>query len=204
MAVGSRCVTAQDHSPETVKPVPESLLRRVASGDSTAVNEVLDRYGGLVWSLARRFCANPSDAEDATQEVFIDLWQSARRFDESLASEATFVAMIARRRLIDRFRRSERRRDTASLVSDVAATGGNPSDRAELLDDVARISDAMTSLRPEQQQVLKMSIYDGLTHDEIARSTGLPLGTVKTHARLGLIQIRELVGKPARAEGGTA
>lgn len=204
MAVGSRCVTAQNHSPETVKPVPESLLRRVAAGDSTAVNEVLDRYGGLVWSLARRFCANPSDAEDATQEVFIDLWQSARRFDESLASEATFVAMIARRRLIDRFRRSERRRDTASLVSDVAATGGNPSDRAELLDDVARISDAMTQLRPEQQQVLKMSIYDGLTHDEIARSTGLPLGTVKTHARRGLIQIRELVGKPARAEGGTA
>ncbi len=204
MAVGSRCVTAQYHSPETVIPVPESLLRRVASGDSTAVNEVLDRYGGLVWSLARRFCANSSDVEDATQEVFIDLWQSARRFDEALASEATFVAMIARRRLIDRFRRSERRRDTASLVSDVAATGGNPSDRAELLDDVARISDAMTRLRPEQQQVLKMSIYDGLTHDEIARSTGLPLGTVKTHARRGLIQIRELVGKPARAEGGTA
>ena len=74
-----------------------------------------------------------------------------------------------------------------------------------MLDEVAKISAAMTSLRPEQQQVLKLSIYDGLTHDEIARSTGLPLGTVKTHARRGLMRIREVVGKPAgEVQGGTA
>lgn len=185
--------------------MPESLLRRVATGDLSAVDEVLDRYGGLVWSLARRFCANAADAEDAAQEVFIDLWQSAKRFDESLASEATFVAMIARRRLIDRFRRSGRRRDVAVLATDVAATDdNNPSARAEMLDEVARISAAMTSLRPEQQQVLKLSIYDGLTHDEIALSTGLPLGTVKTHARRGLMRIREVIGKTSgEVQGGT-
>ncbi len=199
--------TRESHQslPLNDKHVPESLLRRVATGDSSAVDEVLDRYGGLVWSLARRFCPNSADAEDAAQEVFIDLWQSARRFDESLASEATFVAMIARRRLIDRFRRSGRRRDLAGLATDVAGNDNNPSVRAEMLDEVAKISAAMTSLRPEQQQVLKLSIYDGLTHDEIARSTGLPLGTVKTHARRGLMRIREVVGKPAgEVQGGTA
>jgi RNA polymerase sigma-70 factor (ECF subfamily) len=185
--------------------VPESLLRRIATGDPSAVDEVLDRYGGLVWSLARRFCANASDAEDAAQEVFIDLWQSARRFDEALASEATFVAMIARRRLIDRYRRSGRRRDVAGLMIDVAENDNNPSARAEMLDEVAKISAAMKSLRPEQQQVLKLSIYEGLTHDEIARSTGLPLGTVKTHARRGLMRIREVMGQPAgEAQGGKA
>jgi RNA polymerase sigma factor (sigma-70 family) len=192
-------------SPLNDKYVPESLLRRIATGDSSAVDEVLDRYGGLVWSLARRFCANAADAEDAAQEVFIDLWQSARRFDEALASEATFVAMIARRRLIDRYRRSGRRRDVAGLMTDVAENENNPSARAEMLDEVAKISAAMTSLRPEQQQVLKLSIYEGLTHDEIARSTGLPLGTVKTHARRGLMRIREVMGQPAgEAQGGTA
>src|SRR5437016_3201627 len=86
----------------------EDLLPRVAAGDAPAVEQCLDRYGGLIWSIALRFSASRADAEDAVQEVFIDLWKSAARFDRVRAAEATFVAMIARRRLIDRKRASDR------------------------------------------------------------------------------------------------
>ena len=80
------------------------ILTRVARGDSAAVRECIDRYGGLVWSLARRFFANTADAEDATQDVFIHLWKSAGAYDPAIASEAVFVTTIARRRLIDGLR----------------------------------------------------------------------------------------------------
>src|SRR5829696_165972 len=83
-------------SRETRKNVPEPLLHRIAAGDSAAVEEFLDRYGGLVWSLARRFTSNRQESEDAVQDVFIELWRKAPRYDASLSSEATFVAMIAR------------------------------------------------------------------------------------------------------------
>jgi RNA polymerase sigma-70 factor, ECF subfamily len=175
--------------------MPDSLLRRVASGDQTAVEEVLDRYGGLVWSLARRYCGNLTDAEDAAQEVFVDVWRSAGRFDDAVAGEATFIAMIARRRLIDRSRTSARRPEAGQLPAELTAADVDQAQLAEFGDDVARAASALAALRPEQQQVLRLSIFDGLSHDQIAKTTGLPLGTVKTHARRGLLRMRELVAR---------
>ena len=85
-----------------------AILQRIADGDKTAVQECLDTYSGLVWSLARRLIGFSDEAEDAVQEIFIDVWKNAARFDEAQASETTFIAMIARRRLIDRIRRIQR------------------------------------------------------------------------------------------------
>src|SRR5687768_17786487 len=103
------------HSSQQMQTAP-SLLARVAQGDALAGREVLARYGGLVWSIARRFEAG--DAEDAVQEIFLDLWKSAARFDPAIASEAAFIAMIARRRLIDR-KRTRRRRPTTEDITEV-------------------------------------------------------------------------------------
>ena len=91
------------------EPATESILERIAAGDANAVQECMDLYGNLVWSLARRFTRSAAEAEDAVQEVFLDVWKSAARFDAKRASEKTFVAMIARRRLIDLLRRTEAR-----------------------------------------------------------------------------------------------
>ncbi len=183
----------------------DSVLRRVAAGDPTAVDEILDRYGALVWSIARRFSANLSDAEDGAQDVFIDLWRSAHRYDESLSSEATFVTMVARRRLIDRLRKKQRNPAPQILPDDLAAQSGSESDRAEQDDEVAQVYQALAGLRPEQQRALRLSIYHGMSHEQIAANTGEPLGTVKSHVRRGLIRIRELLGADRRgaAKEGT-
>ncbi len=181
----------------------DSLLSRVASGDTAAVRECFDRYGGLVWSLARRFTDNAAEAEDAVQEIFIDLWKSAARFDENVAAEPTFVSMIARRRLIDRRRKQQRRPDTEPLPERAPEDAPSTVARAEIADEASRARDAMNQLRPEQRNVLELAVVQGLTHAEIAEKTDMPLGTVKTHARRGLIRVRELLSraKPDRAGG---
>ncbi|MHC4784427.1 MAG: RNA polymerase sigma factor, partial [Planctomycetota bacterium] len=96
----------------------ESLLQRVAAGDMAAMQECIDEYGGLIWSLARRFCPSPAEAEDAVQEVFIALWENASRFDDSKGTEVTFVAMIARRRLIDSGRKHQRRQQAVERAKE--------------------------------------------------------------------------------------
>ncbi|MFG0284608.1 MAG: RNA polymerase sigma factor [Phycisphaerales bacterium JB039] len=166
-----------------------TLLQRVAAGEPDAAQECLDTYGGLVWSLVRRFLRNRSDAEDAAQEIFVDVWKSAKRYDPEVASEAAFIAMIARRRLIDRVRKMGRTPGSAELVEEPAVAPAESSvGRSE---DVAMAAAALESLSDEQVRVLRLSVGQGLTHQEIAEATGLPLGTVKTHIRRGLIRIRE-------------
>lgn len=174
----------------------DPLLHLVASGDAQAVRALEDRYRGLVWSLVRRFCFEPADAEDAVQEIFIDLWRSAHRFDPAVASEATFVAMIARRRLIDRRRRVGRTAATTPLTDAVrtAAVSSNPQ-TDEVQEQVRAARQALSTLRPAQQEVLRLSLYHGLSHERIAEATGLPLGTVKTHVRRGLMRVREILGQ---------
>ncbi len=183
--------------------VTDSILHRIAAGDPTAVSECMERFGGLVWSVVRRYCASPGDAEDAVQEIFIDLWRSAARYDESIASETTFVAMIARRRLIDRNRKKARRPETSMVPETlaIAAPGEIDADVASMSEEAKIAHEAMRQLRPEQQRVLQLSIFHGVSHEQIARSTGLPLGTVKTHARRGLIRIRELLEESRLGDG---
>lgn len=178
-------------SSERATPLP-SILQRVAAGEPGAASACIDRFSGLVWSLARRLCADQSDSEDAVQEIFIDLWKSAERFDASIASETTFVAMIARRRLIDRGRKRQRRPQQATIPDMLAAPPAR-EDVAEVSEESIIAKRVFERLRPEQQQVLQLAIRHGQSHEQIATGTGLPLGTVKTHARRGLIKLRELL-----------
>ena len=169
----------------------KSILERVADRDSSAVEVCLDEYGALVWSLARRMIRNPSDAEEAVQEIFADLWANADRFDQSRGSEKTFVAMIARRRLIDRQRKEGRRPTTEVLVESAPLAAPAEADQVELAEEVARAKVVLARLKPEQQKALRLSVYDGMSHQQIASALDMPLGTVKTHIRRGLIELRE-------------
>lgn len=172
-----------------IQPEPE-LLPGVALGNTEAIRACIDRYGALIWGIARRFFGASADAEDAVQDAFLDLWRSAGRYDRTMASEPVFVAMIARRRFIDRKRRGQRRLDTEPLGLDPVASGLTMEQSA----DVQRAKLVLDQLRPEQRQVLVLSTCHGMSHDEIARVTGMPLGTVKAHARRGLLRVREILG----------
>lgn len=180
-------------------------MPRVASGDQSAVKACIDRFGGLVWSLARRMLATEAEAEDAVQEIFVDVWQSAYRYDASVASETAFIAMIARRRLIDRRRKIGRRPSEQMLSDHEPAKSGNGVDEPSVMgDELGRATEAFERLSAEQRRVLRLSVFHGLSHEKIARATGMPLGTVKTHARRGLIKLRDLLREDSDVDGSTS
>jgi len=189
--------------PEGTPIAAEYLLHRVSTGDSGAVQELIARYGGLVWSLARRLGLPDSETEDAVHEVFTELWRNGARYDPNIASETAFVATIARRRLIDRRRKLGRQPIKQQISENVVGENQEP-EKPDLGEDAARAAKAFETLTAEQQRVLRLSVYEGLSHELIARSTGLPLGTVKTHARRGLIKLRELLGRSGGDNGSAA
>lgn len=183
-----------------------TILQRLADGDHAAVGECLNQYGGLVWSMAKRFCADLSEAEDAAQEIFVELWQCAARFDPSLASETTFISAIARRRLIDRLRR--RRSNSEEVISmedTVADVGDIPVDRVELAEDAQKAANCLRKLPLEKRKVIVLSVHHGLSHVQIAQRLCLPLGTVKTFARRSLLELRDCMNRSAAvvAKGAT-
>lgn len=170
------------------------ILHQIAEGKASAMDDFLNRYSGLVWSLARRHSPSPHDAEDAVQEIFLEIWRSAGRYDPTVAAEQTFVAMIARRRLIDRARRLGRAPKPEALPEPEIIPAEEAPDRVAIQDEAQRIAAVLGTLRPEQQQVLELSLVHGKSHSQISEHTGMPLGTVKSLARRGLIKVRKALG----------
>jgi RNA polymerase sigma-70 factor (ECF subfamily) len=183
----------------------ESILERVARGDQRAVRQCIDEFGGLVWAIARRMTRSRADAEDAVQEIFVDVWRSAARYDASQGTEKVFVTTIARRRLIDRIRRGRvnSMMDTEEVLEDLRYA--EPGNGGEVRAEAERAARVVARLRPDQRKVLRMGLLEGMTHSEIAAATGMPLGTVKTQMRRGLIQVRQWmkIDNPAAAEQAT-
>ncbi len=173
--------------------VSQTILQRIADGDSAAVKDCLDNYGGLIWSLARKMLPNQNEAEDAVQEIFIEIWKNAERFDENQSSETTFVAMIARRRLIDRLRKVTRQPNIDSFEEMVYEPARVEGTDLQTSVEAGQAAEVINTLRPEQRKVLELSIVQGYSHSEISEALDMPLGTVKTHARRGLIQVRDIL-----------
>lgn len=174
-----------------------TILQRMGAGTRSALNTCINAYGKAVWSLALRLSPTYADAEDATQEIFLDVWNSSHRFDPGKGSELGFVMTIARRRLIDRIRRVKARPITEPedlLPASEALVSGFAS--PETSAEVTMAMRALDALSVEQRRVIAMSVFKGLTHREIAAATGKPLGTVKTLIRRGLIQIRADLSDP--------
>ncbi|MGB0717029.1 MAG: RNA polymerase sigma factor [Phycisphaerae bacterium] len=181
----------------------DALLHRVAAGEADAVKACLDRYGPLVWSIALRMLRNKADAEDAVQEIFLELWQKASRFDPAFASEQTFIAMVARRRLIDRKRKMQRRHGhMQEFAASLPESMESPvADQAEISDEADRVRRVLDQLRDEEKQAIRLSVCEGLSHSAIAEQLKLPLGTVKSHVRRGLTRVRELLGAGGTSQG---
>ncbi len=180
----------------------DSVLIRIARGESAAVSECIDEFGALVWSLARRLSPNRDDAEDAVQEIFLDVWKSASRFDPVQGSEKVFIATIARRRLIDRLRRHSTRPQFAQEEELDSIGFASPGTSGEISSEAERAAEAVAQLAGDQQRVIELAVLHGLSHSEIATRTGMPLGTVKTQMRRGILKVRELLGVRVSSDDG--
>ena len=181
-------------------PQTDAILIRVARGEADAVRDCLDRYGALVWSVARKAWDDVATIEDVVQEVFIDVWKSAERFDPEKASEATFIATIARRRVIDRRRRIGRAPVQELIEESTASVEDAGLAQVDLGDEARLAREALSTLKPDQRRVILMSVVEGLTHPEISSATGLPLGTVKSHIRRGLDQAAQTLRSARRTD----
>jgi len=163
------------------------LLRRLASGDADALGEFYDLYAGLANGLALRILRRVSDAEDVVQEVFVQVWRQAARYDPERGSPQAWLSIMTRTRALDRLRRLVSRREepgeAAPLARDVPRT-----------DDALAVKGALDTLTEDQRRALELAYYEGLTQSEIAERLGEPLGTVKTRMRSALIRLRETLG----------
>ena len=171
----------------------ESLLAEVASGESKAFEELTKKYGNLIWSIARRYLSNQAEAEDAVQEIFLALWQSANRFDANKGSEITFIATIARRRLIDGLRKNNKHKILQSIDDSISNDVFQQKSNLEKNAELSLAIGILETLEKKDQELLSLSIYQGYSHVEIAKLLNLPLGTVKTKIRRNLMKIREKI-----------
>ena len=188
---GASPIVLQRRPKKSMTAKKEPILPRVAAGDPAAFQECVDRYKSLIWWLARKWVG--ADADDAVQEIFLNIWRNAGRYDSSKAAESTYVAMIARRRLIDLTRKRGRRPDHEPIEDQIGIVGQLP----ESVEAVAEIALAerviADQLSDNELEVLTLSIHEGMSHSEIASSLNMPLGTVKTHIRRSLAKIRERI-----------
>ena len=169
------------------------LMHRVARGEEEAVAELYDRFGTLVYKVARQFLPSQAEAEDAVQEIFVRLWQTAERFDPRRAKLVTWVMLIARRHLIDRIRRNAVRPGTSGLEPDVARTPAEHGpDRSAQEDEQRRKLRRRIAELPELQRiVIERAYLQGYTLREVSEQLNAPLGTVKSALSRGLERLRE-------------
>lgn len=165
----------------------DSLLHRVAQGDARAFRACMQSHARLVRSIARRLLRGDAELDDATQDVFVAVWRSAGRYDGRV-DERAFIAMIARRRLIDRLRTKRRRPITSPL--DDSPGSREAADAVEACGEAVLASKHLGALRPAERRVIMLSAVGGMSHSEISSELGLPLGTVKTYASRGMAQLR--------------
>jgi RNA polymerase sigma-70 factor (ECF subfamily) len=171
-------------------------FERVRLGDEAAFAEFYDAVGGVVYGTVLRVIRNPAQAEEVTQEVFVELWRTAARFDPSRGSVRTWAATMAHRRAVDRVRseQSARNREVVDATRDVVPEHDHVVEEVAANLDRERVAQALQNLTDPQREAVTLAYYGGLTYREVAIRLDLPEGTVKTRIRDGLIKLRDLMG----------
>ena len=172
------------------------LLKRSARGDTTAFAELYDATAARVHGLALRVVRDPAQAEEVTQEVFLEAWRQAGRYDADRGSALAWLMTITHRKAVDRVRSAEastRRESTyehahRSIEQDTTAEDAHASLEAR------RVRAALTQLTDVQREAIELAYFGGYTHTEVAALLDLPVGTAKTRIRDGLIRLRDTIG----------
>ena len=179
------------HRPDA-RESDDGLIRRIVGGDESALGILYDRYGGLVYSVAKHVLSDTGAAEEVLQDIFHQLWRNAANFDSSRGNLSSWLLVMARNRSIDRARRR-----TPWLEEDTPSLQGPSLDiesEAAQNEMAARVRAALQALPEAQRLALELAYFEGLTQSEIAKRTGDPLGTVKTRLRSALASLRTVFG----------
>jgi RNA polymerase sigma-70 factor (ECF subfamily) len=178
---------------EKARPTPNGtgdqlLMERIRSNDQMAMAEVFDRYGGLVYSVALRVLKEPDQAEDVMQDIFFQLWKGTGTYVEGRGSLGAWLAVVARNRAIDSLRRKKPTDSVEDVVLPAKTDLASESERNLMIEKVRVV---MQGLPPEQQKLVELAFFEGMSHSEIAEMTGDALGTVKTRIRTALMTLRK-------------
>lgn len=167
-----------------------ALDRRFVAGDERALAELYRRWSPVVFTLALRSLNDRGDAEDVTQRTFVSAWNSRASYDSSKARLSTWLIAIARRRIADTFQARAKVQQLQAELERITPPGELVSEEIDLSETLL-ISSELQQLAPDAREVMRLAFYDDLTHEEIARRTGMPLGTVKSHIRRSLTRMRD-------------
>lgn len=173
------------------------LLAQSAKGDEAAFASLYDQTARRVFGLVLRILRDQAIPEEVTQEAYLQVWQTAARYDQAKGSAASWIMTVAHRRAVDRVRSTEavRRRDTAYHHESLTVEHDVTAASAEASMEARRVRLALESLSPVQRHVLELAYFRGHTHTEIAVIVGIPVGTAKTRIRDGLFRLRGLMNE---------
>ncbi|WBU36694.1 ECF RNA polymerase sigma factor SigK [Homoserinibacter sp. YIM 151385] len=189
-----------DGDAPTGSPVSlEDLLTRTAAGDRQAFAELYDRMSARVFGLVKRLLLDHAQSEEVSQEIFLEIWQSASRYAPEKGGAVGWILTMTHRRAVDRVRASQasRDRDVRIGVRDTEPDVDVVSEHVEISIENERVKQAMQRLTALQRQAITLAYYGGYSHSEVAQLLSVPIGTVKTRLRDGMIRLRDEMGVTA-------
>jgi RNA polymerase sigma-70 factor (ECF subfamily) len=174
-----------------------SLLERLAARDASAVGELYDRHSRLLYALILRILRDRSEAEEVLQEVFLIVWNRVESYDGALGSPQAWLVGIARNRAIDRLRSNTSRARALGVMIPAPQSGADPEASASLGELQRAVARALDAIPRSQRELIEEAYFQGLTQSELAERHRLPLGTVKTRIRSGLLTLRRQLSQVA-------
>ena len=186
-----------DHAKELATEI--GLLKRIGQGDSASFEMLYDRLSGVLFSTAYRVLNNQVAAEDVLQDVFVQIWEKAARYDPTLGKPLTWAVTLTRNKAIDRLRSTQRRNRLQDSVQRESEIFEQFDDRNSF-DAVASgelgmlVRGALEKLSSDQRQVIELAFFSSMTQSEIAERLDQPLGTIKARIRRGMMKLREVIG----------
>lgn len=170
---------------------PAFLLAQVARGDQAAFEAVYDQFAGPVYGLVRKVLRDPAQSEEVAQEVLLEVWRTASRFDRVRGSATAWIMTIAHRRAVDRVRSESAATAREQKVTPGPVSGDDVAELVETKLDRQRVRRCLGALTSLQAESIQLAYYGGYTYPQVAELLGVPLGTIKTRIRDGMIRLRD-------------
>jgi len=185
-----------DVSGTTADPTLEDLLLQIAAADQRAFAALYDRTAPRLFGLVKRLLRDHAQSEEVTQEVYLEIWQTAARYEPSKGGAISWMLTMAHRRAVDRVRASQASRDRDARVGirDYAPEFDSVAERTEIVLESERVKTAMGRLTELQREAVTLAYFGGYSHSEVAALLRIPIGTVKTRLRDGMIRLRDELG----------